>query len=174
VDQGSWSVPLTARVGAAALRDWSVIGAWPAAAGLDERLPPDAAQAQDPAADYEGRRWTAISAPSGRVDLAARFPQDARGVSYAYSQVFVPADTDANLELSSDGGILAKVNGEAVYARATGASGTERVPIRLKMGWNTLLLKLARRGEAWGFTAEVTDREGDTPTGLGSRADFAK
>jgi len=172
VEQGSWSVPLTGRIGGAPLREWSVVGPWPAAAGLDERLPPDSSL--EPTDAYGGRRWATLIAPGSRVDLASRFPEEARGVAYAFTQVYVPAETDAILELSSDGGALVRVNGEAVYARAVGAAGTERVPVKLHAGWNPLLLKLSRRSEAWSFAAEITDRNGDTPDGLRTRPDFAK
>ena len=39
-------------------------------------------------------------------------------------------------------------------------------PVRLKPGWNTLLLKIGNGGGAWGFTARLTDKQGMPVEGL--------
>ena len=46
--------------------------------------------------------------------------------------------------------------------------------MRLRQGWNTLLLKLSRGSERWGFYAEVVDESGDTPAGLRFNPDLAR
>jgi non-lysosomal glucosylceramidase len=169
-----WLLPVTLRLGHAYVRDWSVIGVWPASdRGLAAALPPDAEL--DPEKSYEGRKWKVVAAKGSRVDLGGTFGEGASGVAYAVTQVFSPKDQDATLELAADGPVLAKVNGERVFQRdvppaADGAA--ERIPIRLRQGWNTLVLKLARAGAPWGFTAEITDRDGATPAGVRVKPDL--
>ncbi|MFN3650664.1 MAG: GH116 family glycosyl-hydrolase [Armatimonadota bacterium] len=164
----AWTAPVVLNAGHAYLGSWSVIGVWPGGdRGLDQALPPDTEL--DPAKEYGGRRWETVESPGGPVDLLQQFPRAApNGVAYAVTQVFSPREQELVLELGAAGEVEAKVNGERVYrslAPEAGEPGKVRVPIRLRQGWNTVLLKLGRAGDSWRFWAELADAQGSTPTG---------
>jgi uncharacterized protein (DUF608 family) len=160
----SWSAPVELQIGHGSIREWSVIGVWPAPQGVDEKLPPDTEL--EPAANYKGRRWRLVRSRSDRLDLASAFPEETKGVAYAFTQVFSSRDQEALLELAAGGSVVARMNGESVFQRKGAGGETERIPIRLRQGWNTLLLKLGRGADPWGFQAEITDRSGNTVPGL--------
>jgi len=168
----AWEVPFALRAGHAYLRDWSVIGPWKAA--LSDPLPPDTEL--DPAKSYDGRAWRVAKSDTARFDLTRVVGPFADGVAYAVTQVFSPMEVAAVLEVGADGGVQAKVNGEVVLNRperpgdVKGVPGEEKTGIRLRQGWNLIVLKLSRPAAAaapgWGFYAEVTDRDGSTPAGI--------
>src|SRR5207248_5944484 len=114
--------------------------------------------------DYGGRKWSVVRGKTDRFDLAAHFGA-AKGVCYAVTQVYSPTEQEVTLDLSSDGPVLAKLNGVNTFQRYEPTRG-ERISLRLRQGWNTLLFKLARTGEPWGFQAELIDSDGNTPEGL--------
>lgn len=170
----AWSSPIRLTVGRAFLRDWSVIGVWTSDQGLNAALPPD--QELDPTKSYEGRRWRVIRSRSDRFDLHQPFADEDTGIAYAVTQVFSPTEQDAFLELGADGRYLAKLNGNLVAERRepkAAEPGLDRAPIRLRQGWNLIVVKLERpMGESWGMFAEITDRNGMTPPGLRSKPDL--
>ncbi len=172
----AWSQPVRLTLGRAHLRDWSVIGIWEAEQGLGTSLPPD--QELDPTKSYGGRRWQDLLSKTDRVDLAAPFEDEGAGVAYAVTQVFSPTDQDATLELGGDGRYLAKVNGAVVMERrepVPAEPATDKAPIRLRQGWNTVVLKLERpKEEKWGFYAEITDKAGLTPSGIRAKPGLAE
>lgn len=161
---GSWAIPTATVLGNGAIRGWSLIGAWNAAAGVDEALPPDSAL--DAAASYDGRRWQQVLLQGPRLDLAARFPDAPRGVAYAAVRVNAAAESEVVLEVATEGGLLVRLNGQAVYARAASGAEAQRIPLRLRAGANTLVLKVARTAPAWGLTAELVTAAGETPSGV--------
>lgn len=163
----SWDVPVRLVVGHAYLNEWSVIGPW-TEAGLDDRLPPDTEI--DPQKSYEDRRWSRPGRPLGvATDLGQLFPGGTRGVVYAATQVFSTREQGLFLELGTNGQALVRLNNEVVLQRrevGTVEAAPDRVPIRLRPGWNLLVVKLARPGAAWRFTAEITDADRLTPAEL--------
>ena len=165
----AWTLPLRTTLNRAFLKSWSVIGLWPSTArSLDEPRPPDTEL--EPTRAYEGRRWRVVASLTDRFDLAAAFVGTPGALGYAVSQVYSPREQDAVLELGCEGRYLLRVNGAAVLDRRTGARAVpaaERVNIRLRQGWNILLLKLERpAGDSWGLYAEVVTPEGATPDGM--------
>lgn len=172
----AWSQPVKLTLGRAHVRDWSVIGVWETDQGLGGSFPPDTEL--DPAKSYDGRRWQVLRSKTDQVDLTIPFEDEGAGVAYAVTQVFSPTDQDATLELGGDGRYLAKVNGTVVVERREpkpAEPAADRAPIRLRQGWNTIVLKLERpKNEKWGFYAEITDKSGLTPPGLRSKPDLGE
>lgn len=106
---------------------------------------------------------------SGYVDLAARHGAEAHhSFSYAWTAVQSPKDQDAAILLGSDDGAKLFINGELVFTvRETRAAqpNQNRVPIRLKKGRNTILLKVANGDGPHGFylTIESSDELKEAP-----------
>ncbi len=168
----TWTVPISTSVGHAYLRDWSVIGTWPAGPkGLETALPPDAEL--DPTRTYDGRKWAIVRSAGSRLDMSAALGEG-MGLAFAVTQVFSSTETDVVLELQSEGGVLVRVNGEKVYQRATGSLTPEKATLKLRQGWNTIIVKLARPGASWTLLAELTDADGNTPPGLRINPDLTR
>ncbi len=102
------------------------------------------------------------------MDILAVYPGEQK-VAYMQTAVNAPADLDVTLDLGSDDGIKAWVNGALVLtdntARAA-APGEEKVQIHLKQGWNTLMLKVTQNVMGWGACARLIGADGNTPAGL--------
>lgn len=169
----SWSTPIAAGFGHAYIREWAVIGTWPGAGekALDDKLPPDTEL--DPSRSYEDRKWRVIRGATDTFTLAALFAKGS-GVGYAVTQVFSPTERDVALELRTDGGVLVRLNGEQTFRRYGSSAARERVPLHLRQGWNTLMLKLQRAADSWGLEAEITDLNGFTPAGIRFNPDLEK
>jgi hypothetical protein len=102
------------------------------------------------------------------LDYASRY--GGTNVS-AYALVWVksPRDTDAVLALGSDDGVVAWLNGERVHKNMVArgyASKQDRVPVHLKAGRNTLLVKVAQGDGGWALGAHVLHRNGDPINGI--------
>src|SRR5207237_1153612 len=165
----SWDLPASVTAGSGGIRAWSIIGPFPNTndGGLQQVFPPEQEVVAD--ADYNGRRWRALRWDGDRVDLGGEFIPNTDVVAYAYTRVFSPVDQDAVLLLGSHDGIQVRLNGEKVFERHVhrdAAPGQDSLPVRLKQGWNALLLKVEQSSGEWGFYAELTDRSGGSIDGL--------
>lgn len=114
----------------------------------------------DPAAEYV-------------VDLHAMFGErldDA--VAYAMTTLHAERDMDVVLALGSDDGAAVWINGEKVHEndvmRGYG-SKQDFVPIRLRRGDNTVLIKITQAQGAWCFGAHVQTRDGLPAEGVSVR-----
>ena len=75
-------------------------------------------------------------------------------VSYAHREIESPVDQDATIVLGTDDGGKLFVNGKEVFAsKETRAASPDqhRVPVKLKKGVNTLLVKVANGNNPHGF-----------------------
>jgi len=100
--------------------------------------------------------WTKVHLDAtGYIDLAALHRGAANhSVSYAYTAIESPADQNATVLLGSDDGAKLFVNGECVFTEEStraAAPNQNRIPIRLKRGINTILLKVANGDGPHGF-----------------------
>jgi len=157
---------------------WWVIGPFEAAfeKALDTPFPPD--EKIDLDAKYEGKDekpvgWRQIKRPlTPDTNLADEFFIDFddvfggrvyQAVAYALTYLHAPEDMDATLALGTDDGVLVLLNGKEVHRVDEGRaymSKQDRVPVRLKKGVNTLLLKIKQGGGDWGFCVHVEDDKG--------------
>jgi len=83
----------------------------------------------------------------------------------AYALTWVHAETaqPARLELGSDDGVKAWLNGTLVHANNTARAAkpyTDKVNVTLKAGWNSLLLKITQNNLPWEFCARICRRDG--------------
>jgi len=86
-------------------------------------------------------------------------------LAYAFTEIEVSEDQTAVLAIGSNDGGRAWLNGEPVWD-FTGARGVrkdeDKMPVFLKKGRNSLLLKIEERGNNWGFCARFLPFEGKT------------
>ncbi len=98
--------------------------------------------------------WQASQATDGIVDLAAVCGAKSYCSAYAWVNVFAKEETDCLLGLGSDDAVRLWVNGKLVHdnwvARPV-AEDDDIVPIQLRRGANSLLLKVHNLEGQWGF-----------------------
>ncbi|MCG8406392.1 MAG: glycoside hydrolase family 31 protein [Phycisphaerales bacterium] len=158
---------------------WWVVGPFeggPLDSSLSKVLPPEAKI--DLQASYKGKddraiRWRQIKRTiKPGDDLTDEFFIDFDdvfgsrvydAVAYAFTYLDAPEDIGASLAIGSDDGVVVWLNGVEVHRNDIGrpySSKQDRVPVKLKKGVNTLLLKINQGGGDWGFGVHV-----ETPNG---------
>lgn len=109
-------------------------------------------------------RWTSWLSSSNAVDLDAALSRSNAVVGYAYGEVQSPRAQACILALGSNDGARVWVNGEAVLD-CPGPRGLQLdhnlVPIALRAGANTLLVKVEERGNRWGFACRLLPLTGE-------------
>ena len=118
----------------------------PGAQGVEWRLLP---AGTDPA-----RPWI--------LDLLKAIGGEQRA-AYALTWVHSETEQPARLEMGSDDGIKAWLNGKLVHANNVARAAipyTDKVDITLKAGWNPLLLKITQNSSPWEFCARICARTG--------------
>lgn len=130
-------------------------------------------KAEYPCVLPEPARWRAVLGQSqgenqGYVDFCALYGQksDFR-LGYAVARVRAERDFEGELWLGSDDSLAVWVNGESVFRLVTGRSATpasDKAPVRLKQGENTILLKLDNVVGGWAFYFDLRDKDGKMPT----------
>ena len=102
------------------------------------------------------------------LDLLALWGGEER-VAYLRTAVWSDAGRDAVLELGSDDGVKAWLNGKIVLAhnvpRAV-APAEEKVKVALLPGWNQMMLKITQHNQGWGACARFTNTDGSPLKGL--------
>ncbi|MFQ5631437.1 MAG: hypothetical protein ACE5I1_21920, partial [bacterium] len=90
-------------------------------------------------------------------------------VAYLRTRVWSEKAQPARLELGSDDGIKAWLNGELVHTNDASRGvrpGDDVVEVYLQQGWNWLVLKVANRGGGWGACARFRKPDGSQLAGL--------
>lgn len=135
---------------------------------FDRVFPPETA-------DGAGVQWKVLPAGADRQQPCAMDLLRALGgeqkAAYARTRVYSESEQAALLELGSDDGIKAWLNGQLVHAnQATRAltPGTDKVTINLRQGWNSLLLKITQNNQGWGFCARLVGPGGKPLAGVRS------
>lgn len=118
-------------------------------------------------------RWTLI--PAGAepkrpwvMDLLKFFGGE-QCVAYARTRIFSESDQTARLELGSDDGVKAWLNGKLIHSHNTSralTAGSDKAEVNLQKGWNTLLLKITQNNQGWAFCARLVKPDGSRLTGL--------
>lgn len=99
----------------------------------------------------------------GRLDLRKEIADRDLCVGYAYAEVVVDRETDAELRLGVDDSEKVWVNGELVFELFAPRGLTpdaDRIPIRLRAGSNPILLKIWQKNMGWEFCARITVPDG--------------
>ena len=107
------------------------------------------------------RTWIAARTPGDKpeqLDLAATVKAQAGAAAYAVIWIRSPTAREARLALQGkDCSVRAWLDATAVAS--TGADGAS--PVKLKAGWNRLLLSTGRTGNEWKLTTILRDAAGD-------------
>jgi len=117
--------------------------------------------------DAKGIGWRVLPAGTNQqkpwlMDLLAGMPGHQR-VAYARTWIHSESDQPARLELGSDDGVKAWLNGELVHANNVARAAqpyTDKADITLKAGWNLLQLKITQNVLGWEFCARIVGRDG--------------
>ena len=162
----SWDAA-QAKAGEDHLRDWHVIGPFPAAA---PRSPVEDAMAPDGgldtttpvrAGDHPVAWQPAAAAKDGYVNLARTLGDAEQSVAYAYAEVDAIHPRETVLRCGSAGHLAVWLNGHPVHTPGPDAAarqyhpGDDEPPVHLRAGPNRLLVKVTRTGDAWGFGLAV-------------------
>lgn len=141
---------------------------------MDVPFPPEDAKAK-------GVLWrepapTADPAMAWAVDLNATsaLAGDMRA-AYLRTRVYSPAAQPARLEVGSDDGIKAWLNGECVHTNNALRGCTpsaDAIEVKLKEGWNDLLLKITNDGGGWFGAARFRSPSGEHLEGVYARRGF--
>jgi hypothetical protein len=170
-----------AAVEAAPLRhwvlEWNVVGPFPnprqgggaseISAALDSTYGPE----RDPflAASYAGAggsrlRWKrAAAGADGQVRLKPLFTPNDWVAVYAVAFLYSPTARPATLLLGADDAHQLWVNGALVskrQGRHVSQADDVAVPVQLRRGWNTVLLKDANLDGGWAFQLRAADPDG--------------
>ena len=111
--------------------------------------------------------WRLISAGTNPskpwlIDLLKDMPGDSRA---AYLRTWAHSDTEQNVQLlaGSDDGIKVWINRKLVHSNCVGRAAipdTDRVPVELKPGWNSILLKITQNAPPWEFCLRLRNTDG--------------
>ncbi|MDP7566215.1 MAG: DUF1080 domain-containing protein [Candidatus Marinimicrobia bacterium] len=104
--------------------------------------------------------WTQESNIPGYLDLS-KHVGGSECAEYLRTDVWSDINQDAILELGSNDGVAGWLNGEMIISenvlrRATPGQGM--IPVSLKSGWNTFLMKIVNAGGGWGMFARLMDK----------------
>ena len=126
-------------------------------------------------ATYEGKTekvaWKLYTALDsfGEVDLRGAVANLTNAVAYAYCTVHAPLSTVAFLRLGTDDTNVVWLNGEHLHESSEGRGivmDNNIIPLKLKAGENTLLIKIGQGTGAWKFIARIVDAEGKAIQGI--------
>lgn len=147
------------------VRDFAVLGPFPilGAQGAKTALPADGKMpdwAQGYVVGSRTLKWTVLRAPSGMLDLFATLSPNLNVAAYVSFAVKSPRDQSLPLMVGSDDGLQVWVNGSLVTTNNVVRAfvlDQDRVPVTLKAGWNTIVLKVAQGEGAWAVSARFPD-----------------
>jgi HEAT repeat protein len=128
---------------------------------------------ENPAASDDEVVWRRITSASNNaspwiVNLERIIGGDERA-AYLRARVWSPTAQAARLELGSDDGIKAWLDGELVHsndAARGAAAGDDVVDVSLPAGWSELLVKVVNGGGGWGACARIRAADGSRIEGL--------
>lgn len=99
-------------------------------------------------------RWKFVNSPDSVIDLVANVSRISPAAAYAYSEVECPEEAVWLAALGTNDGGSLWINGvrQWDYQPARGVKpDSDLIPVILKKGKNTILLKVEQRGNMWGF-----------------------
>jgi hypothetical protein len=149
--------------------DWNLIGPFdaPDMDSLTMVYPPEGAL--DLGAKYKGKNgmeaaWKKVRGrPSGFMALTEMMKPDTQVIIYAAGWIQAPEDMPATILLGSDDGVRVWINDALAHANPAyrGAyPDQDVVAVRLKKGWNKVLVKILQGDGGWGFYFRFADPDG--------------
>ena len=109
--------------------------------------------------------WRTFKAgDSGYIRLDDLIRPNEQAIVYGLAYVLSPDDRDATLLLGSDDGVRVWINGEIVHTNPVYRAARpdlDRVTVRLRKGWNKVLVKVLQGAGGWGFYLRFADPGGE-------------
>ena len=151
---------------------WFVSGPFPGGVGEShaKELPPEtdaSLETRYELADGAVVEWTPLPMSARRADgshdLGLVFDHAVTKTAYVQTRVRANHAGPARLLVGSDDSVRAWVNGQEVLDRPLRRGcrpGEDQVPVVLRKGENTLLLKICQDGGAWAFACSLDDGAG--------------
>jgi hypothetical protein len=107
---------------------------------------------------YDGgiTRCVAFHSPDSTVNLDQALSGESLVLAYGYTEIKSPENKNMILGLGSNDGCRVWLNGEQILDVPTErglSADDDLIPVVLRKGKNTLLLKVEERGGSWGFCA---------------------
>ena len=98
--------------------------------------------------------WVKYTSKDSIINLDEAVSKRSFVLAYGYREIEVPEDQVVFLSLGTNDGGRLWVNGEQVWDRPEGRGlvpDNDLIPVLLRKGRNTILLKVEERGNKWGF-----------------------
>ncbi len=98
--------------------------------------------------------WKLHEAAGDVIGLDAAVSTRSEVVAYAYGTVECDGEQNAILAVGSNDGVRIWINGDEVWSSLVGRTlkkDEDRIPVRLKAGRNSVLLKIEELGDTWAF-----------------------
>ena len=102
--------------------------------------------------------WIAHKSVGREIDLDQAFSDHPYVLAYGYCEIELSAPRACVLALGTNDGARVWLNGEVIWDVAKGRAlqpDSDLIPVLLREGKNTLLLKVEERGGAWGFACRL-------------------
>jgi len=153
------------------VKDWYFLGPFDNSdnEGLRKEFPPE--KTIDLDAAYTGKDGLSIKwfrlfdyDSSGYADLNELFSPNDFAVAYALTYVNCPREKEVQFRLGSEDGIKIWLNDKKIFTHNISRPAVvddDVVAVRLKKGWNKILLKASDTWGSWGFYFRVTDLKGN-------------
>jgi hypothetical protein len=152
------------------IMDWNLVAPFeaPDMDTLTVAFPPE----QDASTDgrYRGKsgteiRWRAVRAErGGYVRLSELVEPNENVVAYGLVWVRSPDERTAHVLLGSDDGVRLWINDELVHTNPVYRAAEpdqDHVAVKLKEGWNKVLIKVLQGGGEWGYYLRFADPKGE-------------
>ncbi len=155
---------------------WQVAGPY-RESGKDYAALFDIAFAPETAPETANWRLMPVGTDSARpwlLDLLKLYGGE-QCVAYLRTGVYSETEQPAVLELGSDDGVKVWLNGKPVYAHNIArplTPGSDKASVKLRAGWNSILLKITQNNLGWECCARLVKPDGSRLTGL--RADASR
>jgi len=153
------------------IKDWYIIGPFDNSdkEGLRKEFPPE--KEINLNLTYPGKENSSVVwfrpfgyEDSGYVDLNELISPNDYTIAYALTYVFCDKKRELELRCGSQDGVRIWINGEeAFYSESSGSAEVDDhfVVVKLKKGWNEILLKVSSTWGGWGFYFRITDLQGN-------------
>ena len=131
---------------------------------FEKAFPPEKADGKDV-------KWKPLTRGIGSwdINLEAALGEGDHCGAYVRTRVWSAADKDVRLELGSDDAIKVWLSGKPVHANYVSRGIAPRqdiVKVKLRKGWNDLMLKVVDHEGGWAFCCRLRDPDGAALDGL--------
>jgi hypothetical protein len=153
------------------LTQWWVVGPFELGEGNSGW---DKAYINEPEVNLQGRYmvgkrrldWVKATGSDDRgvIDLHKPLGPGDNRIAYAYTEITLPTNTDALLLVGADDSQRVWVNGQKVFEHFVArplVPDQDRIPVKLKAGRNTILMKIWQNTQGWAFCARLTTPDGN-------------